>query len=71
VMTILEQERVNVWYTAPTALRMLMREEASLYTSRRLEALRCAASVGEPLNPEITSGLAGPWARRFTTPVPD
>jgi Acyl-coenzyme A synthetases/AMP-(fatty) acid ligases len=58
-MTILEQERVNVWYTAPTALRMLMREEASLYAGRRLDALFCAASVGEPLNPEITF-----WARR-------
>jgi acetyl-CoA synthetase len=58
-MTILEQEQVNVWYTAPTALRMLMREEASLYTGRRLQALRCTASVGEPLNPEITF-----WARR-------
>jgi acetyl-CoA synthetase len=58
-MTILEQERINVWYTAPTALRMLMREEASLYTGRHCEALRCVASVGEPLNPEITF-----WARR-------
>jgi acetyl-CoA synthetase len=58
-MTILEQEQVNVWYTAPTALRMLMREEASLYSGRRLAALRCVSSVGEPLNPEITH-----WARR-------
>ncbi len=58
-MAILEQEQVNVWYTAPTALRMLMREEASLYAGRRLETLRCAASVGEPLNPEVTF-----WARR-------
>ena len=58
-MTILEQEKVNIWYTAPTALRMLMREEASLYAGRRLGALRCVASVGEPLNPEITF-----WARR-------
>ncbi len=58
-MTILEQEKINVWYTAPTALRMLMREEASLYAGRRLAALRCVASVGEPLNPEITF-----WARR-------
>ena len=58
-MTILEQEEVNVWYTAPTALRMLMREEASLYAGRRLEALRHTASVGEPLNPEITY-----WGRR-------
>ena len=58
-MTILEQERVNLWYTAPTALRMLMREEASLFAGRHLEALRGVASVGEPLNPEITY-----WARR-------
>ena len=58
-MAILEQEQVNVWYTAPTALRMLMREEASHYAGRRLETLRCAASVGEPLNPEVTF-----WARR-------
>ncbi len=58
-MALLEREKVNVWYTAPTALRMLMREEASLYAHRKLEALRCVASVGEPLNPEITH-----WARR-------
>jgi acetyl-CoA synthetase len=58
-MTLLEREKVNVWYTAPTALRMLMREEASLYAGRKLEALRCVSSVGEPLNPEITH-----WARR-------
>jgi acetyl-CoA synthetase len=58
-MTLLEREKVNVWYTAPTALRMLMREEASLFVGRNLDALRCVASVGEPLNPEITH-----WARR-------
>lgn len=58
-MALLEREKVNVWYTAPTALRMLMREEASLYAHRRFEALRCVASVGEPLNPEISH-----WARR-------
>jgi acetyl-CoA synthetase len=58
-MTILEQERVNVWYTAPTALRMLLREEASVFANRRLEALRHISSVGEPLNPEIVS-----WGRQ-------
>jgi acyl-coenzyme A synthetase/AMP-(fatty) acid ligase len=38
---------------------MLMREEASLYANRKFGALRCVASVGEPLNPEISH-----WARR-------
>ena len=57
-MTILEQEAVDVWYTAPTALRMLMREEDGLFRGR-LQTLRHIASVGEPLNPEIIR-----WARR-------
>jgi acetyl-CoA synthetase len=58
-MTLLEREKINVWYTAPTALRMLMHEDSRLYAGRRLESLRCVSSVGEPLNPEITH-----WARR-------
>ena len=51
--TILEQERVNVWYTAPTALRMLMRAGSDLAHEHDLSALRFIASVGEPLNPEV------------------
>ncbi|MBU5636004.1 AMP-binding protein [Geomonas sp. Red69] len=50
---ILEQEKVTVWYTAPTALRMLMREEESVFKGRDLNALRHVFSVGEPLNPEV------------------
>ncbi len=49
---ILERERVNVWYTAPTAIRMLMKAGAGLARNRDLSALRFAASVGEPLHPE-------------------
>jgi acetyl-CoA synthetase len=49
---ILEQERVNVWYTAPTAIRMLMKAGAAALQGRDLGALRFMASVGEPLNPE-------------------
>ena len=48
----LEQDRVTVWYTAPTAIRMLMRAGAELVAGRDLAALRLMASVGEPLNPE-------------------
>jgi acetyl-CoA synthetase len=56
---ILQDHRVTVWYSAPTALRMLMREEADLYKGFDLSALRHISSVGEPLNPEVIH-----WARR-------
>ena len=49
---ILQDERVNVWYTAPTAVRMLMRLPQGLPRAHDLSALRLVASVGEPLNPE-------------------
>jgi len=48
----LERERVTVWYTAPTAIRMMMRLGAEAAKGFDLSALRFAASVGEPLNPE-------------------
>ena len=50
---ILASERVNVWYTAPTALRMLMQTSAAPARDHDLSALRFIASVGEPLNPEV------------------
>lgn len=49
---LLADNKVSVWYTAPTAIRMLMRYGPELATSRDLSALRFIASVGEPLNPE-------------------
>ena len=49
---ILEEEKVQVWYTAPTAIRMLMKAGPELPRSRDLSALRFMASVGEPLNPQ-------------------
>jgi acetyl-CoA synthetase len=49
---ILEQERVTIWYTAPTAIRMLMKAGAEAARQHQLPALRFLASVGEPLNPE-------------------
>ena len=50
---ILQDERVTVWYTAPTALRMLMRAGAEVAHEYDLTSLRFVASVGEPLNPEV------------------
>jgi acetyl-CoA synthetase len=49
----LQDEQVSVWYTSPTALRMLMRAGTELPTQHDLSALRFIASVGEPLNPEV------------------
>jgi acetyl-CoA synthetase len=49
---ILEAEGVSVWYTAPTAIRMLMKGGAALAKQRAYPRLRFIASVGEPLNPE-------------------
>ena len=55
---LLEKEGVTVWYTAPTALRMLMRENSELYKGYSLKILRHIFSVGEPLNPEVIT-----WSR--------
>ena len=49
---VLERERVSVWYTAPTAIRMMMKLGTAALAGRDLSALRFMASVGEPLNPE-------------------
>ena len=51
--SVLAEHRVNVWYTAPTALRMLMRGGTEVAAEHDLSALRHIASVGEPLNPEV------------------
>ncbi len=49
---VLAAERVTVWYTAPTAIRMMMKLGAEAVRGYDLGALRFMASVGEPLNPE-------------------
>jgi len=56
---VLQDERVNVWYTAPTAVRMLMRAGDDLARSYDFSSLRLVASVGEPLNPEAVR-----WGQR-------
>ena len=49
---ILQDQAVTVWYTAPTAIRMLMKAGPELPKQYRFPSLRFIASVGEPLNPE-------------------
>lgn len=50
--SVLAEEEVTVWYTAPTAIRMMMKLGVDVLKDYDLAALRFAASVGEPLNAE-------------------
>jgi len=59
-MSLIENEKISIWYTAPTALRMLMREEKSIFEKHDLSKLKHIFSVGEPLNPEIIH-----WSREI------
>ena len=52
---ILEREQVAVWYTAPTAVRMMMKGGAGAVRQHRFPHLRFIASVGEPLNPQAVN----------------
>ena len=49
---ILQEQKITVWYTAPTAIRMLMKVGIDAVKRFDLSKLRFMASVGEPLNPE-------------------
>jgi acetyl-CoA synthetase len=49
---ILQKYRVTMWYTAPTAIRMLMKAGEELPKKYDLSSVRYICSVGEPLNPE-------------------
>jgi len=49
---LLQDQKVTVWYTAPTAVRMLMKVGAEIAGKYDLSRLRFLSSVGEPLNPE-------------------
>ncbi|HWC30178.1 MAG TPA: AMP-binding protein, partial [Dehalococcoidia bacterium] len=49
---IIQRYKVTVWYSAPTAIRLLMRAGDEIPKRYDLSSLRYAMSVGEPLNPE-------------------
>ena len=49
---ILAQQSVSIWYTAPTAVRMMMKGGAESVRRRQCPRLRFIASVGAPLNPQ-------------------
>jgi acetyl-CoA synthetase len=62
---VLAAERVTVWYTAPTAIRMMMKLGADAVRGYDLGALRFMASVGEPLNPEAVVWGVEAFGRPF------
>ncbi|MEP0846227.1 MAG: acetate--CoA ligase [Phycisphaerae bacterium] len=65
--TLIEKYRITVWYSAPTAIRMLMREGEELARSHDLGSLRHLVSVGEPLAAEAVT-----WSERaFGLPFHD
>jgi acetyl-CoA synthetase len=61
----LQDERVTVWYTAPTAIRMMMKVGTEIVRKYDLGHLRFLASVGEPLNPEAVVWSAEAFGRPF------
>jgi acetyl-CoA synthetase len=64
---ILEREQVSVWYTAPTAVRMMMKGGVAPARRRAYPHLRFIASVGEPLNPQAVL-----WGQEaFDLPIHD
>ncbi len=62
---VLAAERVTVWYTAPTAIRMMMKLGAASVRGYDFGALRFMASVGEPLNPEAVLWGVEAFGRPF------
>ena len=49
---VVEKHKVNIFYTAPTAIRAIMRSGEEWPNKRDLSSLRLLGSVGEPINPE-------------------
>jgi acetyl-CoA synthetase len=49
---VIDKYKVNIFYTAPTAIRALMREGDDYVTRNDLGSLRILGTVGEPINPE-------------------
>jgi acetyl-CoA synthetase len=64
---IIDEQKVNIFYTAPTALRMLQKIGDEVSSGYDFSSLRLVASVGEPLDPESVV-----WARKvFGVPILD
>ena len=64
---VLAEQKVSIWYTAPTAVRMMMKGGTELARRHDFPDLRFIASVGEPLNPQAVR-----WGEQaFGLPIHD
>jgi acetyl-CoA synthetase len=63
--SFMARRRVTVWYSSPTAIRLLMREGTPLARRFDLSSLRHLCSVGEPLNPEAVIWSREAFGRPF------
>ena len=63
--SVLQDEKITVWYTAPTAIRMMMKLGSAALRDYDLSRLRFMASVGEPLNPEAVVWSMEAFGRPF------
>lgn len=61
----LQDYKVTVWYTAPTALRMFMSAGKEVKDQYDLSSLRHMLSVGEPLNPEVITWAEEVFGKRI------
>lgn len=61
----IEKYQVSVWYSAPTAFRMLMAQGIELTKKFNFKSIRHICSVGEPLNPEALR-----WIKKITGQAP-
>jgi acetyl-CoA synthetase len=61
----IERYKVSMWYSAPTAYRMLMSAGEEIPKKYNLKSIRHVCSVGEPLNPEALR-----WIRKITGKAP-
>jgi len=62
---VIQDQKVTVWYTAPTAIRMMMKAGSDLVRQHDVGSLRFLASVGEPLNPEAVIWSQDAFAHPF------
>ena len=61
--SLLEDYRVNIWYTAPTAIKMLKQAGETLIKNYNLSSLRFVYSVGEALNPTLIDWSLKYWGK--------
>jgi acetyl-CoA synthetase len=63
--SFIDRQKVTVWYSAPTAIRLLMKEGTEMVKKHKLDSLRHLVSVGEPLNAEAVIWSEKAFGRPF------